>query len=121
MFTSKALRRCMSSQGCLSREVVFLVIPGQKDGPDKPKKKPKDKYTREQAERFENLDPLRGQWTTGQIVLKLGGTSAKTLKEAAGEYMLDERDWEEQAERSRYDKYLEEKGRGAGAEAADED
>ncbi|KAJ1176452.1 hypothetical protein NDU88_001732 [Pleurodeles waltl] len=42
----------------------------------------------EQAERLENVDSLHGQWTTGQIILKVGDTSASTLREAAGEWMF---------------------------------
>ncbi|KAJ1162420.1 hypothetical protein NDU88_002888 [Pleurodeles waltl] len=50
--------------------------------------------TEEQAERSENVDSLRGQWTTGQIILKVEDNSASTLREAAGEWMLEEREKE---------------------------
>ncbi|KAJ1105719.1 hypothetical protein NDU88_003124 [Pleurodeles waltl] len=82
---------------------------------------PRVHRTGERAERFENVDPLRGQWTTGQIILKLGDTSASTLRETAGEWMLEEREKEEDVETSQYDRYLEETRRETGAEAAIED
>ncbi|KAJ1137463.1 hypothetical protein NDU88_003861 [Pleurodeles waltl] len=31
--------------------------------------------------------PLRGQWTTGHVILRLGDTSAETLREAAEDWM----------------------------------
>ncbi|KAJ1081678.1 hypothetical protein NDU88_001856 [Pleurodeles waltl] len=82
---------------------------------------PRVQCTGERAERFENVDPHRGQWTTGQIILKLGDISANTLREAAGKWMLEEREKEEDVERSQYDRYLEETRREAGAETAVED
>ncbi|KAJ1179012.1 hypothetical protein NDU88_004251 [Pleurodeles waltl] len=54
--------------------------------------------TEEQAERLENVDSLRGQWTT-----------ARRLGEAAGEWILEERGKEENVERLRYGRYLEER------------
>ncbi|KAJ1081696.1 hypothetical protein NDU88_001874 [Pleurodeles waltl] len=48
----------------------------------------------ERAERVENVDSLLRQWTTGQIILKVGDRSASTLREAAGEWMLEEREKE---------------------------
>ncbi|KAJ1091080.1 hypothetical protein NDU88_004208 [Pleurodeles waltl] len=65
---------------------------------------PKSLHTRGQARRSRNLDPLRGQWTTGHIILKLGDTSAGTLREAAGEWMQEEREMEKEMERLRHDK-----------------
>ncbi|KAJ1214939.1 hypothetical protein NDU88_002549 [Pleurodeles waltl] len=82
---------------------------------------PSVQHTGERADRCENADPLRGQWATGQVILKLGETSANTLREAAGEWMLEEREKEEDVERLRYDRYLEETRRETGDEAAVED
>ncbi|KAJ1172444.1 hypothetical protein NDU88_004291 [Pleurodeles waltl] len=73
--------------------------------------------TEERVERLENVNSLRGQWTTGQIILKVGDTSARTLREAAGEWMLEERGKEEDVERLRYDGYLKERREETGVEA----
>ncbi|KAJ1112758.1 hypothetical protein NDU88_001019 [Pleurodeles waltl] len=78
-------------------------------------------HTEEQAERSENVDSFRGQWTTGQIILKVGDKSASTLREAAGEWMLEEREKEEDVDRVRYDRYLEERRKETEAEATVED
>ncbi|KAJ1206660.1 hypothetical protein NDU88_002062 [Pleurodeles waltl] len=72
----------------------------------------KSQHTGEQVERSRNLDPLQGQWTTGQIILKLGNISAETLREAAWEWMQEEREMEKEMERSQYDKRLDEMGGG---------
>ncbi|KAJ1200152.1 hypothetical protein NDU88_003979 [Pleurodeles waltl] len=77
--------------------------------------------TEEQAERLENVDSLRGQWTTGQIILKEGDTSASILREVAGEWMLEEREKEENVQRLQYDSYLEERIKETKAEATVED
>ncbi|KAJ1088182.1 hypothetical protein NDU88_001341 [Pleurodeles waltl] len=82
---------------------------------------PKLQHTREQAERSWSHDLLRGQWSTGQVILRLGDTSLETLREAAGDLTLEERDWEDKVERSRYDEHLDEMEKGEGAEAEDED
>ncbi|KAJ1112814.1 hypothetical protein NDU88_001075 [Pleurodeles waltl] len=42
-------------------------------------------HTLRQAEQ-----PLRGQWTTGHVILRLGDTSAETLREAAEDWMEEE-------------------------------
>ncbi|KAJ1153577.1 hypothetical protein NDU88_006336 [Pleurodeles waltl] len=77
--------------------------------------------TEERAERSENVDSLQGQWTTGQIILKVGDKSASTLREAAGEWMLEDREKEEDVERVRYVRYLEERVKETEAEATVED
>ncbi|KAJ1176229.1 hypothetical protein NDU88_001512 [Pleurodeles waltl] len=82
---------------------------------------PKLRHTKEQAGRSRSLDPIRGQWTIGQIILKLGNTLAETLREAAGEWMQEEREWVKEMERSRYDERRDEMERGAGAEVEDEE
>ncbi|KAJ1154813.1 hypothetical protein NDU88_007556 [Pleurodeles waltl] len=77
--------------------------------------------TEERAERSEYVDSLRGQWTTGQTILKVGDKSASTLREAAGEWMLEEREKEEDVERVRFDRYSEERGKETEAEVTVED
>ncbi|KAJ1142625.1 hypothetical protein NDU88_008938 [Pleurodeles waltl] len=42
-------------------------------------------HTLRQAEQ-----PLRGQWTTGHVILRLGDTSAETLREAAEDWLQEE-------------------------------
>ncbi|KAJ1105585.1 hypothetical protein NDU88_002990 [Pleurodeles waltl] len=92
------------------------LIPTEYEQRRKEEAIPRVQRTGERAERFGNVDPLRGQ-----IILKLGDTSVSTLREAAGEWMLEEREKEEDVERSQYDRYLEETRMETGAEAAVED
>ncbi|KAJ1107971.1 hypothetical protein NDU88_005356 [Pleurodeles waltl] len=77
--------------------------------------------TEEHAERLENVHSLRGQWTTGQIILKVGDTSVSTLRAAAGVWLMEETEKEENVERLQYDRYSEERGMETGAEATVED
>ncbi|KAJ1207367.1 hypothetical protein NDU88_002758 [Pleurodeles waltl] len=51
-------------------------------------------HTVRQAEQYRSLAPLRGQWTTGHVILRLGDTSAETLREAAEEWIEEEEEWE---------------------------
>ncbi|KAJ1213477.1 hypothetical protein NDU88_001114 [Pleurodeles waltl] len=56
-----------------------------------------------QAEQSRSLAPLRGQWTTGHVILRLGDTSADTLREAADEWIEEEKEWEGGVEMPQYE------------------
>ncbi|KAJ1180563.1 hypothetical protein NDU88_005784 [Pleurodeles waltl] len=59
-----------------------------------------------QAEQSRSLAPLRGQWTTGHVILRLGDTSADTLREAAEEWIEEEEEWEGGVEMPQYEEPL---------------
>ncbi|KAJ1084840.1 hypothetical protein NDU88_004986 [Pleurodeles waltl] len=61
------------------------------------------KHTVRQAEQSRSLAPLRGQWTTGHVILRLGDTSADTLREAAEEWIEEEEEWEGGVETPQYE------------------
>ncbi|KAJ1135135.1 hypothetical protein NDU88_001580 [Pleurodeles waltl] len=56
-----------------------------------------------QAERSRSLAPLRGQCTMGHVILRLGDTSADTLREAAEEWIEEEEEWERDVETPQYE------------------
>ncbi|KAJ1098939.1 hypothetical protein NDU88_004046 [Pleurodeles waltl] len=56
-----------------------------------------------QAEQSRSLAPLWGQWTTGHVILRLGDTSADTLREAAEEWIEEEEEWEGVVETPQYE------------------
>ncbi|KAJ1081094.1 hypothetical protein NDU88_001278 [Pleurodeles waltl] len=60
-------------------------------------------HTVRQAEQSRSLAPLGGQWTIGHVILRLGDTSADTLREAAEEWIEEEEEWKGDVETPQYE------------------